>query len=408
MPSASGASRSGTIPLRPETELLFCCARVRLGGAVAERCRSLVRLGLDLGVGVVEGRRHGVDPLLCRHLLTIDEPSIPAWVRKRLRGHFETNAVRNRLMTAELSKVLARLGDERIAAIPYKGPVLARRAYGAVALRRFADLDVLVRRAEVFRAVAALRELGYEPRLRLTRAQERALLALQCEYPLDRDRGRLTTEIHWDVVPRDFAFHLDLDRFWSAARPMQLDGLTMLTPSPEDLLLILVVHGAKHFWARLAWLVDVAAAIEAHPDIDWSTLLARAQERGAARMLAVALTVVSDLLGVVVPDRVSQQIAADHAAAVLAQRVTGWLAGAPIPAERSLGALRASMALRERRRDRVAHLCRTALTPTIEDWASIRLPAPLLPAHYRLRPFRLAAKRGAMMLKWSDPSRDRP
>jgi hypothetical protein len=398
----------GNVALRPETEVLLCCARPRLGSAAAERCRSLVRLALDWEMVVDQARRHGVDPLLYRHLLAIDEPSVPAWVRDRLRAHFETNAVRNRLLTAELSKVLARLADESIAAIPYKGPVLARMAYGDVALRRFADLDVLVRRADVFRAVAALRELGYESRLRLTRAQARAFLAFQCEYPLDRDRGRLTTEVHWDVVPREFAFRLDLDHLWSAARRVQLDGMTILTPSPEDLLLILVVHGAKHFWARLAWLVDVAAAIEAHPEMDWSALLARARERGAARMLAVALTAVSGLLGVVLPRHVSEQIAADPSSAVLAARVAKWLGGAPIPAERSVGALRASMALRERRRDRLAHLCRTALTPTIEDWASIRLPAPLLPVHYLLRPFRLAAKRGAMMLKRSDSSRDRP
>ena len=408
MPSASAASRGGNIVLRPEMELLLCCARPRLGGAAAERCRSLVQLALDWEMVVNEARRHGVDPLLCRHLTAIDESSIPSWVRDRLRGHFETNAVRNRLLTAELTKVLARLAAQGIAAIPYKGPVLARTAYGDVALRRFADLDVLVRRADVLRAVAALRQLGYESRLRLTPAQERAFLDVQCEYPLDRDRGRLTTEIHWDVVPREFAFHLDLDRFWSRARPIELDGLTVLTPSPEDLLLILVVHGAKHFWARLAWLVDVAAVIEAHPEMDWTALLARAREGGAMRMLAVALTVVTDLLGVVVPPRVSEEIAADPSTAPLAERVTRWLGGAPIPAERSLGALRAAMALRERRRDRIAHLCRTALTPTIEDWASIRLPAPLLPVHYLLRPFRLAAKRGAMLLKWGDPSRDRP
>jgi len=407
MPSASAASRGGNVVLRPETELLVYCARPRLDDAAAERCRSLVRLALDWEMVVDQARRHGVDPLLYRHLMATDEPSIPAWVRDRLRGHFETNAVRNRLLTVELSKVLTRLADERIAAIPYKGPVLARTAYGDVALRRFADLDVLVRRADVRRAVTSLGELGYEPRLRLTRAQERAFLDFQCEYPLDRDRGRLTTEIHWDVVPREFAFHLDLDRLWSAARPIEIDGVTVLAPSPEDLLLILVVHGAKHFWARLAWVADVAAVIEAHPEMDWTALLARAVERGAARMLGVALTVVTDLLGVGVPFRVSEQIAADPRTAVLAERVTSWLGGAPIPAERSLSALRASMALRERRRDRITHLWRTALTPTIEDWSSIRLPAALLPVHYLLRPFRLAAKRGAMLLPWSDPSRRR-
>ena len=308
---------------------------------------------------------------------------------------------------AELGKVLARLRDDGVAAIPYKGPVLARTAHGDLALRRFADLDVLVRRADVSRAVVALRDLGYEPRLRLTPSQERAFLASQCEWALDRDHGRLTVEIHWDIVPREFALRFDLERLWRTARPQSVDGLTVLVPSPEDLLLILVVHGAKHFWARLAWLADVAALIEAHPEMDWNQLLARARQCGGARLLGIALILVADLLGAAVPPDVAQRVANDASTTALAGQVAEWLAGAPIPSERSLEALRAAMALRERRRDRITQLWRTALTPTIEDWGSVRLPAALLPVHYVLRPFRLAAKRGVTLLGSAAPSRRR-
>ena len=84
MPSASAASRGGNIVLRPETELLVCCARPRLGGAAAERCRSLVRLALDWEMVVDQGRGHGVDPLLCRHLMAIE---FRAEITRRVRQH---------------------------------------------------------------------------------------------------------------------------------------------------------------------------------------------------------------------------------------------------------------------------------------------------------------------------------
>ena len=400
-------ARRARAAFRPETELLLCCARPRADNAHGDRSRALLQSPLDWEVVIREARRHGVDPLLYRHLEALDEPRIPASALDRLQRHFETNAVRNRLLMAELGKVLSRLGDASVAAIPYKGPVLARMVYGGLALRRFADLDVLVRRADVSRAIVALRELGYEPRLRLTRSQERAFLASQCEWALDRDHGRLTVEIHWDIVPREFALRLDLERLWRTARPQSVDGLTVLVPSPEGLLLILAVHGAKHFWARLAWLADVAGLIEAHPEMDWSQLLARAHQCGGTRLLGVALILVADLLGAPVPSDVAHRLASDNSTTALAEQVAQWLAGAPIPAERSLGALRAAMALRERRRDRVTQLWRTALTPTIEDWASVPLPAALSPVHYLVRPFRLAAKRTAALLGSVAPSRRR-
>jgi hypothetical protein len=281
-----------------------------------------------------------------------------------------------------------------VAAIPYKGPVLAALVYGDVGLRRFADLDVLVRRGDVPRAKAALGELGYAPRLRLTPGEERAYLGSQCEYAFDRARGRLTVEIHWDVVPPDFAVRLDLDRLWDAARAASVGDGVVRVPAPEDLLLVLIVHGTKHFWERLGWLVDVAEAIDAHPALDWPDLLARARERGVARMVRLALALAADLLDARVPDPVRHEAAGDRAVAALAPRVADWLAGAP-PPPRSAAALRAHLALRERRRDRAAHLLRSALTPTVEDWAAVRLPAALLPAHYLLRPFRLARKHAA-------------
>ncbi len=375
--------------------MVLSSARTRLSDERAARLQALCDAPLDWDRVIAEARRHGVDPLLHRHLSAIGAPRVPATVLARLRSHAETNAVRNRLLGAELAKVLARLDAEGIVAIPYKGPVLAALVYRDLGLRRFADLDILVRRGDALRSKAALRELGYEPRLRFTPGQERAYLASQCEYALDRDRGRLTVELHWDIAPRDFAFRFDLERLWAGARPVCVNGAMVQVPQPEDLLLALIVHGSKHLWERLAWLVDVAEVVDAYPGMDWLTLLTRARESGGARMLLLGLTLAAELLDARVPAVVLREAERDAPVAALAARVADWMAGGP-PAPRSLAAFRAHLALRERQRDRTVSLLRSALTPTVEDWASIRLPTGLLPVHYVLRPFRLAAKRVLM------------
>src|SRR6185295_17121472 len=124
--------------------------------------------------------------------------------------------------------------------------------------------DVLVQRADVLRCKDALRGLGYEPRLRLTRGQERAYLGSECEYAFDRDRGRLTVEVHWDITPRDYAFRFDIEHLWRTVRPVSANGMTVLAPRPEELLLMLAVHGCKHLWERLGWLVDIGEVLRVH------------------------------------------------------------------------------------------------------------------------------------------------
>jgi hypothetical protein len=388
---------SGTRPR--EIELVLACSRVRLDASRAARVRALCREPLDWDAVIAEARRHAVDPLLFRHVAAIGGQEVPQHVQERLARHAETNAVRNRLMTVELGKVLAVLDAHGIAGIPYKGPVLAASAYGDVSLRRFADLDVLVRRDDVLRARGALSELGYAPRLALDPAQEQAYLRGQCEYALDRDRGRLTVEIHWDIVPPDHGYRFDLDHLWRAARPRAVAGLTVLAPCPEDELLMLAVHGGKHLWERLAWLTDVVQVGEAHPDLDWTGLIERARARGGERQLLVALCLARDLLGLELPPAAAGRVGRDAVAPALARRLADALLRGALPPERSIAAIRVHLSMRERRRDRAALLLRTAFAPTVEDWASVRLPAALLPLHYLLRPFRLAAKHGTARLR---------
>src|SRR5262249_42201871 len=154
-----------------------------------------------------------------------------------------------------------------------KGPTLAMALYGDQALRRFTDLDVLVRRADVLACKRCLLLSGYRPRFALTRAQEAAHLRSDCEYNFDRDRGRITVEVHWDVAPRSFTVRLDHERLWGGAQSMPFNGTTVRVLAPEDLILMLAVHGGKHIWERLAWICDIAQFVRVHAALDWKSVL---------------------------------------------------------------------------------------------------------------------------------------
>ena len=73
-------------------------------------------------------------------------------------------------------------------------------------------------------------------------------------------------------------------------------GHPMKTPSPEDLLLVLSAHAAKHVWGRLVWLCDIARMMNL-PTLDWSWIASQAQALGIVRIMRVTMLLANRLLG---------------------------------------------------------------------------------------------------------------
>jgi hypothetical protein len=385
-------ARPESARVRPELDLVLCCARTTSESAHADRVARLCARGLDWSAVLRTAKGHGLVQLVHRHLAALGPGHVPDAVLGQLRLQSDADRLRSLQLAAQLRSILGVLAAAGIPAITYKGPTLALAVYGDIALRRFADLDIIVRREDVLACKGLLLVNGYRPRFSFSRPQEAAYLRSECEYNFDRQRGRVTVEIHWDVAPRSFAFRLDHDRLWRAAQSMVLGGVSVRVPAPEDLLLILAVHGAKHIWERLAWICDIAQFVRTYPALDWAALLSDARARGGERMVLVALCLAGDLLDAPLPDPVRGRLRADPAVATLAGQISDWLARDAIPPAKSGAALRITAAMRERWIDRVRYLVRTTLTPTIDDWAWVRLPSSLFFLHYLLRPLRLAVK----------------
>src|SRR5439155_25185376 len=115
-------------------------------------------------------------PLVYRSLCGFTE-DIPKLTLERLGQAYQRNAQKNLWLTYKLIRILDCLKSNGIAAIPYKGPVLAETVYKDLALRQFSDLDILIRAADLARAKRALGELDYASAIHLSEAEERAYLA---------------------------------------------------------------------------------------------------------------------------------------------------------------------------------------------------------------------------------------
>jgi hypothetical protein len=177
-----------------------------------------------------------------------------------------------------------------------------------------------------------------------------------------------------------------------------LAGTTVWTFAPEDLLLILCVHGAKHCWGRLEWICSFAELVGAYEKLDWDQLMVQASTLGSKRMLLLGLVLASDLLGVALPPEVMRVVLADRTVGALKELLQQRLFLETKPSglfENALFHLNA----RERLRDRIRYCLRLAMTTTARDWTAAQIPPLLSFLYCPIRAIRLTKKYGPSLLK---------
>jgi len=307
---------NSTRTFSPQEQLLLACARARMEDETAARIRALAEGPVDWAALVTGASAHNLSPLLYRHLLDLCPERLPAETRERFEKGLHGHERWNLHLTAELFCLLERFREAGILAIPYKGPVLAAQAYGDIMMRQFADLDIAVRQRDMPRAHELLVTDGYESSFGPVLPGE-ARKTQHSEYQYIRNAGRVVVELQTDATLRYFPRPLDLDAMARRLTPFAFAGGGVMGLSAADTLLLLAVHGTKHFWERLLWICDIAelARQDARGDlpagIAWDEAFARAEEMRVGRMLRLALWVARHFLDAPLPEAVLRKVEAD-------------------------------------------------------------------------------------------------
>lgn len=122
--------------------------------------------------------------------------------------------------------------------------------------------------------------------------------------------------------------------------------------------------------------------------MNWESIDREAARLGIHRIASTSLRLTEELFGQPIPMGFQ---AAAHSGAVqrIVARVIGRLEIAQQPDTDSIRYFREVVELRERASDRGRFLARLLTTPSIGEWETIRLPAPLFPLYRVVRLFRL-------------------
>ncbi len=375
--------------IKIEHELLLCCARTKAGA----RVREIAAAEVDWEYLFLLARRHSVVPLVYLQLERHAADLVPAEKLSQLKKHYLENSARNTILTAELCRLITSFAESGIEAIPYKGPVLALFAYDNLALRRFVDLDVIVKKTDVLKARELLLAHDYTPSKALSLSQQELLLRTQHNLQFSRYNHRLIVELHWEVAPHLFASTVDADTLWQNLVTINLNGTQVKTLSAEDLLFSLCVHGSRHLWERLSWICDVAELVSRR-SVDWNALLKRATDADSERMFLLGLYLAERLLDALLPLEVKQRCNADERLPSLAENIVEHLFSGTthVPAT-SREIFKYNLGVRKTLNARARYVLHM-LRPTDGDLGARALPAKLSFAYYLLRPFRLLFKPG--------------
>lgn len=397
--NTGSAAAADVAALAPEARLLLACARTTASPGQSAAIRAVLDSPIRWPELIALAEQHKVLPLISRQLHAVAADLVPQPVLDQLRDLALGGARHSLFLTGELLKVLALFQAHGIAAIPLKGPLLATVAYGNLALRQFDDLDILVHTQDMLPARDLLIAQGYQPLVQLSDRQAESYLRSQYVYPFVSGDGSTIVELHHDIRPRYFAFHLDPEQLWTRLERLPLGGREVLNLAPEDLLLMLCVHGANHCWERLAWICDLAELIRARSDLDWQRLLDEARRSGGERMLLLGLLLARDLLGAALPELITRRIAQDTALPrLLSTTADGLFRPATQPLTASERA-RFHLRSRERWRDRWQYCLYLLISPTEEDWTLQPLPAALSFLYVLSRPLKLLGRYGMRPLK---------
>jgi len=369
-----------------ENELIICCAGREVE---AVEVRRVLKQEINWDYLFATAHAHGLLPLLHKHLTSVASDLVPGHFLSRLKRESVANSQNVLHLVGKQLRVYKLFKENGIPVALFKGPLLAQMAYGEISLRQAGDIDLLIPRQHFDQARGALESLGYEMSPRLTPAQLASHLSNHCEIQFMRDEWFTVVDLHWELAPRSFVFKLETEEVMSRLQTVSLAGTLVETFSDEDLVLYQAMHGAKHLWRRLEWIASLAETVRSSPAIDWDSVVARASQARATRMLALGLRLVEEFSNAQISSHVLAAVDADNTMQQMARGIRAQLFttfGAADSTETNLYNLR----IMDRKRDALLSALRSIFVPTLPDWQALALPASLHSLYYAYRPLRLS------------------
>ncbi len=287
--------------LSQEWQLLFRLSLSTFSVAPAQELEPELFRDLDWQAFLHLALQQGVTALVSHNLRVFYPHVLPSSVSRTLQTSFLANRMRTVFLTRELARLLEGMGQRNLIAIPYKGPTLAQLAYQDLGLRKFTDLDLLVKPEDFRQAGEFLLSQGYSRKE-----------SYGWEESFFHPQLKVEVDLHQSLVPPEFSQVLGADFLIARLTQLQLnlsEGENLEVPclQPEDLFVLLCLYLAKDHCClklKLCQLVDAMALVKSHPCLDWKSILETVEMFECVRLLLLQLKLLEILFNLEVPQAI--------------------------------------------------------------------------------------------------------
>lgn len=244
-------------------------------------------------------------PLLYRRLADAD---VDYAHLDRLKGVYRRSWYDNQGLLRGGRLALGVLHDAGIPAMLLKGAAVVTRFYSDVGLRPMLDIDIAVRRANSYAALAVLRAAGWTPQHRGTPVVvDDGLMARRHGVELVYADGS-KVDLHWRVMEEADSPEAERD-LWEVSGEAELLGVSARVLSPADHLMATCIHGVRTIglMSHLRWAADAVRLLETEL-IDWSRVVAWGPRFHVTLFLENALRFIAQELEAPVPPEALQAL----------------------------------------------------------------------------------------------------
>lgn len=349
--------------------------------------------GLDPQHLITLAQRHGILPLIYKTLKQLSqENKIRDEVTlSLLKQHYMAIVQQNMLKSAELIQIVNIAKELDIELLPFKGPVLAEIAYQDISMRYFSDLDILVKKQDFRKLFPKLEKRGYNPYFPIhTYKGNKVMFDMNNDCPFYDTKRHIMIEIHWEFF-RKLALPIKLFRPWKNTEEVTINHHTLKTLSHETHLLYHSLHGSKHVWERLGWIIDIDRIIRSIPNLDWDKIIHMAQEMGALKMFLLGPALANRYFNTPLPKSV-QKLCEESKLEPFIKYVESELGSNNPSPEDSLVKLTKVIGLRDTMYYKTLTLLEFIFRPGINERRTIILPDSLFWLYWPLRPLGMGSR----------------
>jgi len=267
----------------PEDKLLLLCCRTEIGDKERNELTRIEINKIDWGCFLEKAREEGISPIVYLMLpgIAIDKNILPDYVTDELKKDYYLTAKKNILTLNALGNILDVLNKAGLKVIVLKGAALAETVYGNLALRPMSDVDLLVKKEDLYRINEQLNGLGYFPTDRSVDDVDLSstyLTSLDYRNPLGNSPS---LHIHWhfvnSTIPNEsYMRQIKMEDIWRDAVRTNIANSETWVMSPHHLIIHLAEHALRvtHSLSKLSYFCDIDRSINYYMKVlDWNLLV---------------------------------------------------------------------------------------------------------------------------------------